>query len=332
MSRAFRNCMIALLSAGGALLLAGAVLFLVGFGLEGWDVAALNNAHFEVRSYAAAGDIESVHIHYESARIRIESGESFSLTYPVRTNSRGDVLAEVTVTEEDGVLTVTEADPFPIWGISFGTGETPALVLTLPAKEYEEITASASAGSVAAEGIAAKALTLRADAGSAEAKGVRVSGAAAFTAALGDVTLRDVEAGSLSAAADVGRIEAEQVRAEREATFTAGLGNIDLREVEAGSLSAAADTGSIAADGVYAESAAFTANLGDIDLRAVDAASVQLANELGDIAATLAGTKEEYTIRVQTELGSSNVVDRDGGSRRLNAQTEMGSIRIEFLG
>ena len=64
----------------------------------------------------------------------------------------------------------------------------------------------------------------------------------------------------------------------------------------------------------------------------IDGADVQLASEMGDVRASLAGAKEAYTIRVRTEMGESNVVDRDGGSRRLTAETGMGNIRIEFLG
>ena len=163
MSKGLRIAAIALLCAGGALLLAGAALFIVGLGLEGWDVTALNNAHYETRSYTAHGEIETVRIDYENAHIRIESGESFALSYPVRTDGDGEALAEVTVTEEDGALTVTEEDSFLQWGVGFGT-KTPELVLTLPGKEYGAIVASSSAGSVTAEGISAAELTLRSDA------------------------------------------------------------------------------------------------------------------------------------------------------------------------
>lgn len=332
MSKGLRIAAIALLCAGGALLLAGAALFIVGLGLEGWDVTALNNAHYETRSYTAHGEIETVRIDYENAHIRIESGESFALSYPVRTDGDGEALAEVTVTEEDGALTVTEEDSFLQWGVGFGT-KTPELVLTLPGKEYGAIVASSSAGSVTAEGISAAELTLRSDAGGVAAKEVRVTGSAAFTANLGDISLQGVDAGSVTASADVGTIETEAVRVAGSAAFAAALGDISLQDIEGGSVSASADMGKVDAENVRAAGEiSLSASVGNVDAEGIDGANVQLTSEMGDVRASLAGAKEAYTIRVRTEMGESNVVDRDGGSRRLTAETGMGNIRIEFLG
>ena len=83
--------------------------------------------------------------------------------------------------------------------------------------------------------------------------------------------------------------------------------------------------------GARAASAALTTDLGTVDAE-IDAREVRLTSSAGEIRAALAGTKEDYTIRVQTGLGSCNVVDRDGGDRSLTAVTGLGSIRLDFTG
>ena len=75
---------VVLAAVGGALLLAGAALFLVGLALEGWDVGALTSLRYEQRSYTAAGEIHTLSLRLENARVRVEvprklNGEARSL-------------------------------------------------------------------------------------------------------------------------------------------------------------------------------------------------------------------------------------------------------------
>ena len=113
---------VVLAAVGGALLLAGAALFLVGLALEGWDVGALTSLRYEQRSYTAAGEIHTLSLRLENARVRVEveeGAERVTLSYPVRVDSEGETAVPVTVTEENGTLTVTgEEDRFPFfqWG------------------------------------------------------------------------------------------------------------------------------------------------------------------------------------------------------------------------
>ena len=338
MTKARKIFTIVMLAVGGALLLAGAALFLIGFGLEGWDADALTNVQYEQHSYTAQGEIHSVHIRFGNAQVRVkadEGAERVTLSYPVRVDSEGETAVPVTVTEENGTLTVTEEEdrfPFFQWGF---VQTTPEAVLTLPAGDYTEIAVVSSNGSLLADTVRAASLSLQTDngsvtarevcaddfslrtsaetnAGSITADGGTVSGALSLSSDLGDIRMKDIAAGSLSSETEAGALTLEGADIAGEADLQTDLGEIRVR-------------------GARAASAALTTDLGTVDAE-IDAREVRLTCSAGEIRAALAGTTEDNTIRVQTELGEGNVGDRDGGTRSLTATTALGNIRVEFTG
>ena len=60
-----------LVVAGAALLVAGAIVFLVGLGLSGWKFSALSTVTYEQKSYTAEGEISSVSVEYSNADILV---------------------------------------------------------------------------------------------------------------------------------------------------------------------------------------------------------------------------------------------------------------------
>ncbi len=118
--------------------------------------------------------------------------------------------------------------------------------------------------------------------------------------------------GNLNAETDSGNISVSSVTAAGNAILSADNGNINLSDVTASKISAETDNGNIAGTGT------------------LDAQVLIFESELGDIQATLAGAQTEYSIRVKTELGNSNVSNATGGPRNLTAETEYGNIRIYF--
>lgn len=338
---------------GGALLLAGAALFLVGLALEGWDVGALTSLRYEQRSYTAQDEIHSVHIRFRNAQVRVEADEGaerVTLSYPVRVDSEGETAVPVTVTEENGTLTVTgEEDRFPFFQWGF-VQTTPEAVLTLTAGDYTEIAVVSSNGSLLADTVRAASLSLQTDNGSVTAREVCADDFSLRTSN-GDIELQRAECKSITAETNAGSITADGVTVSGALALSSDLGDIRMKDIAAGSLSSETEAGALTLEGAdiageadlqtdlgeirvrgaRAASAALTTDLGAVDAE-IDAREVRLTSSAGEIRAALAGTKEDYTIRVQTGLGSCNVVDRDGGTRSLTATTALGNIRVEFTG
>ena len=62
----------------------------------------------------------------------------------------------------------------------------------------------------------------------------------------------------------------------------------------------------------------------------ISADAVNLSVSVGEIEAKLAGSLEDYTVRVEKGLGSSNIKTAPGGSKRLEIECEIGDIKILF--
>lgn len=342
---------VVLAAVGGALLLAGAALFLVGLALEGWDVGALTSLRYEQRSYTAAGEIHTLSLRLENARVRVEveeGAERVTLSYPVPVGRDGEQTAAVEIAEADGTLTVEEGSggSLLLWGLI----RTPEAVLTLPAGDYTEIAVVSSNGSLLADTVRAASLSLQTDNGSVTAREVCADDFSLRTSN-GDIELQRAECKSITAETNAGSITADGVTVSGALALSSDLGDIRMKDIAAGSLSSETEAGALTLEGAdiageadlqtdlgeirvrgaRAASAALTADLGTVDAE-IDAREVRLTSSAGEIRAALAGTKEDYTIRVQTGLGSCNVVDRDGGDRSLTAVTELGSIRVDFTG
>lgn len=317
---------------GGALLLAACALFVTGMALEDWDFTALNTARYQTRTQTFTG-IEDIDISYPYADIAVQTDEGageITLSYPVRVDRDGNELVYTQLTAEGGLLRLT-AEEKPAWnfGISIQVS-APQLVLTLPAQAFGDIAIGSDAGKIAVEGVTCGNLLLSADLGDIEAKDVSCTQLTA-TASAGAVAVYGGECESAQLTADLGEVRAEDVQCGT-LTCTSQLGSAHIERLQCDRLSVDVKTGDIELEEAGAQSIELSAELGDIDLRQVDAQELELAAQMGSIRGTLAGAEEDYTIGVTANMGSSNIADRFGGTRTLVAATEMGDIRITFLG
>lgn len=296
---------------GGALLLAACALFVTGMALEDWDFTALNTARYQTRTQTFTG-IEDIDISYPFADIAVQTDEDageITLSYPVRVDRDGNDLGYTQLTAEGGLLRLTAKEK-PSW--SFGIQvSAPQVVLTLPAQAFGDIAIGSDAGKIAVEGVVCGNLLLSAD--------------------LGDIEAKDVSCTQLTAAASAGAVAVYGGECE-SAQLTADLGEVRAEDVQCGALTCTSQLGSAHIERLQCEKLTVQVEMGDIQLQTVDAQELELAAEMGSIEGTLAGAEEDYTIGVTANMGSSNIADRFGGTRTLVAATEMGDIRITFLG
>lgn len=317
---------------GGALLLAACALFVTGMALEGWDFTALNTARYQTRTQTFTG-IEDIDISYPFADIAVktdEAAEEIALSYPVRVDRDGNDLGYTHLTAEGGLLQLTAKDK-PSWNFGFGIQvSAPQVVLTLPATAFGDISIGSDAGKIAVEGVTCGNLLLSADLGDIEAKDVSCTQLTA-TASAGAVAVYGGTCEGAQLTADLGAVIVEDMQCGA-LTCTSQLGSARIERLQCEKLSVDVETGDIELEEAAVQSIELSAELGDIDLRQVDAQELDLAANMGSIEGTLAGTEKDYTIGVTANMGSSNIADRFGGTRTLVAATEMGDIRITFLG
>ena len=100
---------------GGLLLAAGAVLFVCGMTAKNWDFDKLATVRYEQQEYVAQSDVTDVVLNFDVSGIRIvqdKNTQKMTCSYPVAKDLVNGKSAQVTTSEEDGVLTITERN----WG------------------------------------------------------------------------------------------------------------------------------------------------------------------------------------------------------------------------
>lgn len=300
---------------GGVLLAAGLSLFLCGMAMEDWDFSALATVHYEQREYTAQADVTELTVDVKAANVRTEVSEEAErvyISYPVRTDKDGNVLAEVTVTEENGAIALTEEDGDPQIGIGFGS---PApLTVTLPAGTLTKISFTADTGDIALAGVQAGQIICTTDAG--------------------NITAENVRAEELVLASDTGDIRAAGASVGKDLSVRTDTGDVRAENVAAGGrIAAETDTGDIALSGtVQARKIEAGTRFGKIDAETpLTAEEMDFATETGDVSLLVRGVQAEFTVIAETETGNSNVASAIGGEKALVVRTESGNIRVEFI-
>lgn len=69
---------------------------------------------------------------------------------------------------------------------------------------------------------------------------------------------------------------------------------------------------------------------GNVTLRGFDAKSAKIGTVSGNISGTLAGSVNDYSVRLQTVSGTKNLKEKEAGERRLELSTVSGNMEIGF--
>ena len=320
-----------LIIAGCALLAAAVILFCGGMSAAGWDFSALGTVHYEERTFTAEEEVRSVTVRYETANVCVrfdENAERARVLYPVREGGT------VHVSLQDGALSIEEETKFTFGSLFQWDLESPQLTVELPAGTACALDIETD-GDIAAEGSApAAAVRLVSGNGSIRAAGLHAADAE-FSSANGDVALEEVQAETVRARSDNGGVTARGTAAETLACRSSN-GDVTLENVTAATLEAGSANGDVILGGEV-RAAAFTCETKTGDIRVeeggvLNADELTLTTDTGDIEVrgALAGRREEYTLFVITDTGSSNIVSGGSGARRLTAQTDTGDIELQF--
>lgn len=298
---------------GGLLLAAGVILFVCAMTEKGWDFGTLNTLAYEQKEFTAQEEITDIRIDFKVSKIEIvqdKDAQKLTCSYPVAKDLAADKRAEVTISEENGVLHIAEkALPFSPFRWN---AHTPALTLSLP-ESLNTLTVSTDVGDIDLQGLTDGKIQVKTESG--------------------NIVCRNVQAKEISLSAEFGNVAAENCTTEGAFVLLTDAGNIHMKDLKAEKVSASTSLGDITLQGTFAaKEAAFSADTGDIDLSegTADAEKLSFFSSLGDIRAILAGAREEYAADVQWDLGDTNLYPSTGGERTLTVRCDCGDIDIRF--
>ena len=189
------------LIAGGALILAGGILFAVSLSLLGWNFADLSTSTYETKEYAVAESFRDLRIETDTADVTVLVAEDGV----ARVEIYEEEAARYRVSVENGTLTVRLADErewYHFIGVNF---DSPQIRVYLPTRELGTLTVEVDTGDVALNRCEADVICIETDTGDVTldqcyAAELRVD------ADTGDVTLNRCDADAIYIETDTGDV------------------------------------------------------------------------------------------------------------------------------
>ena len=327
----------------GSILLGG-ILFLVGCSANGFDFEFLSNVQIEQKEYIEdeSKNITELSFDFDSTDFTVnfdENAQGVSVSYPQRQDKSGKNVSEITVTETENSLTITEKALFHISIVDFTEKK---MTVTLPTSQayalsfqgdtgnvtinaggsFSTLTVKVSTGNITLNNVQADELSATVSTGNMKVNGATVAGAITTKASTGDTSLSSITASSLSVKASTGNVKINGATVTDALSVETSTGDITLLgNVTADSVTVVADTGNVKASEAV-----------------VDATTLSFTTNTGDVKVKLTGTKHDYATTITTSTGdtniSSNLENVQEGlinpARTLKAKTSTGNIKIYF--
>lgn len=290
-----------LLMIGLILTLIGGLVFVVGFASTGWNYKELSNTQVEALRYTekAENPLTALSLDFENADISVtfdETAESVIVDYPQLQDRNGKKLSEVTVTETDGGLSISEK--IKDWKVGMWDFTDPKVYITLPASRVY-------------------ALAIETDNGN-----IQFTGAG--------------QASSVAVNTDNGDIKFTSLACENAITLTTDNGNMILENITAKTLTIETSNGDTHMYGsILAEHIEMETDNGDIvtENGVLDGKALIFESDNGDIKLRLAGKQTDYSVLVETDNGKSNLsptLTASPNARNLKITTDNGDILVTF--
>ena len=327
----------------GSILLGG-ILFLVGCSANGFDFEFLSNVQIEQKEYIEdeSKNITELSFAFDSTDFIVnfdENTQGVSVSYPQRQDKSGKNVSEITVTETENSLTITEKALFHISIVDFTEKK---MTVTLPTSQvyalsfqgdtgnvtvnaggsFSTLTVKISTGDITLNNVQADELQATVSTGNMKVNGATVAGALTTKASTGDTSLSSIASTSLFVKATTGNVKINSASITTSVSVETSTGNITLTgSIKAETVTVVADTGDVKASEAV-----------------IDAAALSFTTSTGNVSAKLTGTKHDYATSITTSTGdtniSSNLKNVQEGlinpARTLKAKTSTGDIKIYF--
>ena len=272
----------------------GGVLFATAIAVGG-GIRGLSTTTAEIVTYSEplSDTTELISLDFDTDDIEIVFGNTFSLSYPVKSTKNGKPFTEVSVVNKDNTLSVSERNVRHFSGFDIVSDDY-KVTLTIP---YGR----------------ALALNIETDTGD-----VRISGEGEF------FTRVDIES-------DTGDVYLNNLKSTT-LEVSVNTADVELRDIEVGDIDVESDTGDVEFTNVICETLTVETDTGDVscDDGLLDAQTIAISTETGDVELDLVSSRSEYSVSVRTRTGHSNVSDFEIGTRKVNVETDTGDIEIQF--
>ena len=290
------------LKLGLMLLLAGAVLFLIGSAILGFDYTKLDTHEYVLTTVLPEEAFTAVGIKQQTTDVHIYRAQDGVC----RVKLVEDKDYPSTVSVKDGVLTI-EQPKNEKWSLfSFHFKKT-YVNLYLPEESYEALNVECSTGDVLLDG------------------GVDW-GAMNISTSTGDIKIDNTVAGTMALSLSTGDTSVSNTTVKGAMRFKSSTGDAAMSSLTCDSFEAETSTGDIALRNVtIAGQMVITSTTGDILLQGADAESLMLTTTTGDVTGHILSAKRFET---QTDTGDVRVPYGTADAGLCRIVTDTGDIVI----
>ena len=190
---------------------------------------AEENADLVPRQFQTAQQVDRISVEDAVSDVTIRTADTDHITVDYADTDEKPLY---TISVEDGLLRIQTGSLDKIGGRIVSGLSNRDLVITLPQKQYQELSVALAVGTLSVEGVKAAQLTAEATVNTVELSGIQADQLNAASA-VGKVTLRDSRIGNAEIEGNVGGVAVENVAASERLTVSSVVGKISLEDVTA---------------------------------------------------------------------------------------------------
>ena len=190
---------------------------------------AEENADLVPRQFQTAQQVDRIRVEDAISNVTIRTTDTDHITVDYADTAEKPLY---TISVEDGLLRIQTGSLDKIGGRIVSGLSNRNLIITLPQKQYQELSVELTIGTLSVEGVKAAQLTAEASVNTVELSDIRADQLNASSSA-GKVILRDSQIGNAEIEGNVGGVTVENVTASERLTVSSVVGKISLEDVTA---------------------------------------------------------------------------------------------------
>lgn len=309
---------------GAGLVLLGLIIFAIVMSVHQWDFSLLSTVKYVTNTYSFSESITDIAIETTTADILFATSGDNSCKVVCHEQEK----RLHTVTLQDGILRISEADErkwYDHVSISF---DSPKLTVYLPQSIFGMLTLRAGTGDVTLPAeLNFESMDICITTGDVDSS-ASVSGIAAIKTTTGDIRVENCNASALELSVSTGQVTVSKVSCHRDMSIGVTTGDTSVTDVTCLNLSSHGSTGDLNLSNVVAsESFNLKRSTGDICFDRCDAGRITVKTSTGSVTGSLLSDK---VFTANTDTGHVNVPpSTNGGQCELTTDTGHITITID---